>query len=92
MFNAARAALVAVDQERLSASKTHAGVISAFGQFVVTPGLVDRSIASLMGKEAHRRLVADYQGIPIPDDEAKEAVTDAELFVDAIVRQFRLNP
>lgn len=89
MFNAARAALIAVGQERLSAAKTHSGVISAFGQFVVNAGKIDPPIAKFLGKDAHLRLVADYEGTPITVDEAKDAIREATLFLDAVVKQVR---
>jgi uncharacterized protein (UPF0332 family) len=84
MFNSVRAALIAVGQDQLSRSKTHAGVISAFGLFLVKAGHIDPAVAKYLGQEAHLRLVADYEGTEIPLEDAKVAFTQAQAFVQAI--------
>jgi uncharacterized protein (UPF0332 family) len=84
MFNAARASLIAVGEEQRSRSKTHAALISAFGQFVVNAGYVSPELARALGKEANRRLIVDYNCIEQTVENGHQSLSTAKVFVAAI--------
>ena len=85
MFNAARAALVAVGADILPGTiKTHAGLIGAFGKYVVQAGHIDADWGRALNKAEQIRLVADYSSDPIAQDDATATVEMAGLFVTKI--------
>src|SRR3546814_18294665 len=90
MFDAAHAALRSANvAETASATKTHRGLIAAFGQHLVLGGHVASELGSSLNKVERLRLLADYQGDPVSDDDAVWAVGQAESFVAAIREAFR---
>ena len=85
MFDAAHAALrYANIAERASATKTHRGLIAAFGQHLVLGGHVSAELGSALNKVERLRLLADYTGDPVSDEDAAWAVGQSEAFVAAI--------
>ena len=91
MFNASRAALVAVGQDQRSKSKTHAGLISAFGQFVVNAGHLPPELTRALGKESNRRLVADYECEELTLENAHDSIGNATQFVAAVKQWISLR-
>jgi uncharacterized protein (UPF0332 family) len=85
MFDAAQAALRATDiPESAAATKTHRGLISAFGQHLVLTGCVATELGASLNKVERLRLLADYTGDPISTTDAAWAVEQARIFVAAL--------
>ena len=80
MFHAATAALLAKDIERTS----HHAIISAFGEFLAKPGLVDKRLHRCIIEAFTLRNDCDYLA-PFEADESQAATTlqRAKEFVDA---------
>lgn len=85
MYNAARAALMAIGEERAAFSKTHSGLLSNFSLHIAKPSLVDAKWSGILAQEEKRRLLADYESEAIVLDDAKEAIGHTNEFVAAIV-------
>lgn len=89
MFNAARAALLAsgapVEPE---IAKTHGGLISAFSLHLVKTGRVPVEYGRSLNRVEELRLIADYKGDPIEQDQAANAVTQAQDFVQTMQTMF----
>ena len=89
MFDAARAALLAsgapVEPE---IARTHSGLISAFSLHLVKTGQVPVELGKALNKVEDLRLVADYKGDPIENEEAGWAVQQAEVFIHAMQSRF----
>jgi uncharacterized protein (UPF0332 family) len=63
MFDAARAALICFDHDLLNTMpKTHRGLISAVGQYLVIPKHVSADLGSALNKVERLRLLGDYTG------------------------------
>ncbi len=73
-----------------SATKTHRGLIAAFGQHLVLSGQVDAELGSSFNKVERLRLLADYTGDPVSDEDAAWAVGQADIFVAAIRDVFNI--
>jgi uncharacterized protein (UPF0332 family) len=84
MFNAARAALWTVGKMELAMARTHSGMISAFGEHLVKSGKVELAHGRNFGFEAKRRLVSDYEGLEISDEDAQQAIDNAKSFLAAV--------
>ena len=85
MFDAARAALLAAgDAVEGAASKTHNGLIAAFGRELVLTGAFDAALGRAFNRAHEIRLLADYTAEPPPLEDATWAVTQAERFVAAV--------
>ena len=85
MFDAAHAALRSANvAETASATKTHRGLIAAFGKHLVLGGHVASELGSSLNKVERLRLLADYTGDPVSDEDAAWAVGQADIFVAAI--------
>jgi uncharacterized protein (UPF0332 family) len=84
MFYAARSALIAIGQPDRAAGKTHSGIIAAFDEHLVLPGLIDAAHGRSFGRIEHDRLVADYLGEGIDLPTAVAAVERADAFVTAV--------
>ncbi|MHB1951801.1 MAG: HEPN domain-containing protein [Acidiferrobacteraceae bacterium] len=89
MFDAARAALLAsgapVEPE---IARTHSGLISAFSLHLVKTGRVPVELGKALNKVEDLRLVADYKGDPLENEDAGWAVQQAEVFVHAMQSAF----
>ena len=89
MFDAAHAALWAAGaQEPGAFIKTHSGLIALFGQELVKTGRIDAEQGRALGRVQKVRLLADYTADPPPEDDARQAVAQAEAFVTAIAAAF----
>lgn len=91
MFDAARAALLA-NADRSSAaepiSRTHGGMIAAFGSAFVKTGLMPKELGRLLNRAHEIRLVADYTGASVELTDARAMVEQAVIFVTAIRSTF----
>ena len=66
MYDAAHAALRAVNvDDSASTTKTHRGLIAAFGQYLVLAGHVPVEMGSALNQVERLRLLADYTGDPV---------------------------
>ena len=82
MFDAARAALASeVESET---TKTHSGLIAAFGLQLVKPGRLPRELGRMLNRAEDVRLLADYTGGSVEPAEARELLAQAEAFVNAM--------
>ena len=92
MFDAAHAALLAANvEETASATKTHRGLISAFGKYLVLGGHVAPEVGASLNKVERLRLIADYTGDPVSDEDSAWAVEQADTFVAAIRNGFGIE-
>ncbi len=91
MFDAAHAALFALDAENASAPiKTHNGLIAKFGQRVVASGHLAAEFGADLNRVQSLRRLADYSGDPVALDKANWAFERAEAFVAAVGSKFGL--
>jgi uncharacterized protein (UPF0332 family) len=89
MFDAARAALLASDSPVApEIAKTHNGLISAFSLHLVKPGRVPVELGKALNKTEELRLMADYKGDPVEEEDAAWAVSQAQTFVHAMQTTF----
>ena len=89
MFDAAHAALLAANVDVPEAStKTHHGLIAAFGRYLVLGKHVESSFGGALNKVQRLRQLADYTGDPVSLEDATWAVEQAEAFVAAMRSKF----
>lgn len=89
MFGAARAAVLEAHADSLeAATKTHAGLISAFGRYLVQSGQVDAELGRSLNRMQQLRMTADYLGDAPPLEDATWAIEQAEAFVATIAARF----
>lgn len=91
MVNAAQAGLLSAGVPEEKLPKTHAGLISAFGERVVKSGKVDPEFGRSINKAESLRLRADYTGVELDAATAEEALADAGRFVQSVERAFGLQ-
>jgi uncharacterized protein (UPF0332 family) len=65
-------------------ARTHSGLISAFGQYVVKAGLLPAKLGKSLNRADEVRLLADDSGGPIDIQQAAELVRAAAEFMVAI--------
>ncbi|MBT8572702.1 uncharacterized protein (UPF0332 family) [Polynucleobacter sphagniphilus] len=89
MFDAARAALLAsgVGESAVN-TKTHSGLISKFSLELVKSGQVSVELGKSLNKVEDLRLMADYKGDCISEEDATWAVNQADKFVEALCAKF----
>ena len=93
MFDAAHAALLAVRTDISEGStKTHRGLISAFGKHLVQAAHVAPEFGMALNKVERLRRLADYTGDPVSPADATWAVGQAEAFVEAMRLKFPTKP
>ena len=89
MFDSARAALIAskapVSPE---IAKTHSGLIAAFSLHLVKPGLFPVELGRAFNRTEDLRLVADYKGDPITEEESLWALQHAKTFLEEVEKRF----
>lgn len=89
MFNAARAALLASGAPvQPDIGRTHGGLISAFSLHLVKTGRVPVELGKALNKVEELRLIADYKGDPIEQEQAAWAVENCQAFVMAMQTRF----
>lgn len=87
MFDAAHAALLASGADsNPGETKTHRGLIAAFGKHLVSNGRIPSEFGKALNQVERIRLLADYTGEDIDDEAARWALTRASDFVAAIRR------
>ena len=89
MFDAARAALLAsgIDESTVN-TKTHNGLISKFSLELVKSGQVSVELGKSLNKVEDLRLMADYKGDSILEEDATWAVNQADIFVETLQTTF----
>jgi uncharacterized protein (UPF0332 family) len=87
MFNAARAALIAVGQDQLALAKTHSGLVASFAEHLVKTGHISLEQGRALAAESKRRMVGDYQGGGLSEKDANDAIANATHFL-AKVNEF----
>ncbi len=81
MFDAARAALLAIGME---VGKMHRGVLNAFSACFIKDGPLPKDIGRFLKHAETFRYVADYEGSPIGLNDARELVEQAEHIVATV--------
>lgn len=84
MFYAARAALLTAGHTEKAMGKTHAGLISAFGEIIVKPGHLDPGLGRALSRASRDRLIADYVGDLVENDVAERTIEAAAGFLIAV--------
>lgn len=84
MFNAAHAALIWSDaMTDPAAVKTHNGLMTAFGQYLIRPGHLSVELGKSLNRVERIRLLADYTG-EVSAEKAVMAIEQAVLFVETV--------
>ena len=87
MFDAARAALLSVDPTiAAETARSHTGLISVFSLRLVKTGIVPIELGKSLNKAEDLRLIADYKGDPIAQEQAEWVVGQAEHFVKSMLK------
>jgi len=82
MFDAAHAALASeADPE---ASRTHNGLIAAFGLRLIRTGRLPKELGRMLNRAEEVRLLADYTGGAVEPQDASELLSQAGAFVRAV--------
>lgn len=90
MFHAAQGGGLPAAGTDASATKTHRGLIAAFGQHLVRPGIVEAELGRSLNRVEAIRLTADYLGEAPSEEDAAWALGEAETFIRAIRTAFAL--
>lgn len=77
MFDAARAALANAAEPETT--KTHGGLIAAFGLQLVKPGRLPKALGRMLNRAEEVRLLADYTGGSVESAGARELLSQAGL-------------
>jgi uncharacterized protein (UPF0332 family) len=89
MFDAAHAALLRSGAHINPAeTRTHRGLIAAFGEHLIKPGLLPTDLGKSFNQVERVRLLADYTGEEIDEDKTRWAVEQAAAFVEAVRRKY----
>ncbi|MEI2769723.1 MAG: HEPN domain-containing protein [Candidatus Competibacter sp.] len=90
MFDAAHAALLRHQPGINPAeTRTHNGLITAFGKHLIKTGLMTPELGRVLNQVERIRLLADYTGEEIEPDKAAWAVEQATVFVETIQNSIR---
>lgn len=84
MYDAAHAALLAENKADYKVTKTHSGLIAAFGLHIVSTNKISRELGRTFNEVEQLRLLADYTGEEITHEQASDAVSKAEAFIAAV--------
>lgn len=91
MFDAAHAALLAACINfNPATTKTHSGLIGTFSEQLIKSGQLSVEMGKQLNQVERIRLLADYTGEEVTNDNAHWAVDAAASFVGAIKRKFAL--
>ena len=92
IFNAAHAALLSIKIEIPEVStKSHRGLISAFGKYIVNGNYIEAKFGRMLNRVERLRLIADYTGDIITLEHATLALENAELFIKEITTWLNLK-
>ena len=87
MFDAAHAALLwAGARVNPAETKTHRGLIAAFGEHLVKTARLTADVGKALNQVERIRLLADYTGEEVAADKARWAVEQAGAFVGTVQR------
>lgn len=90
MFDAAHAALLASGADsNPGETRTHRGLIAAFGKHLVHSGRIPAELGKSLNQVERVRLLADYTGEEIDHEAAQWTVERAASFLDAIQQHLR---
>lgn len=90
MFDAAHAALLRHQPGINPAeTRTHNGLITAFGKHLIKTGLMTPELGRVLNQVEQIRLLVDYTGEEIEPDKAAWAVEQASVFVETIQNSIR---
>ena len=78
------AALLAENNADYKITKTHSGLIAAFGLHIVSTNKISRELGRSFNEVEQLRLLADYTGEEITSEQVHRAVKKAETFVAEI--------
>jgi uncharacterized protein (UPF0332 family) len=84
MYDAAHAALLAVSSVDFKTTKTHRGLIAAFGHQLIQTNVLPRALGRSLNEVEQVRLLADYTGDDVTTATAHWAVEQARVFVAAV--------
>lgn len=84
MYDAAHAALMAENSTDYKVTKTHSGLIAAFGLHIVSTNKISRELGRAFNEVEQLRLLADYTGEEITSARVHSAVKKAKIFVTEI--------
>jgi uncharacterized protein (UPF0332 family) len=85
MFDAAKAALMGlVPGSDPALTKTHSGLISAFGLQLVRTGRLPIALGKSLNRAHEIRQIADYTGDEVSAGHAKALIEQADVFVNSI--------
>ena len=85
MFDAARAALLAIEEPlQTEAIKTHSGLITAFSLYLIKTGRISEQYGKALRQVDQIRLIADYSDAEIESADAAAAIRQASDFVAAV--------
>jgi uncharacterized protein (UPF0332 family) len=89
MFDAAHAALLwGGAQVNPAQTKTHAGLIAAFGLQLVKTDILPAELGKALNQVERVRLLADYTGEEVDIEKTRWAVGQAEVFLAAVKSRF----
>ena len=89
MFDAAHAALLQSKSHIDPAeTKTHRGLIAAYGKHLIVSGLLTAETGKSLNRVERVRLLADYTGEEIDGKTADWAIEQADAFLKAIAQRF----
>lgn len=92
MFNAARAALIGSGAATEAArAKTHSGLQASFNQFLIKTGELPKELGADLRRAEQLRLLADYLGDPISEDDAETMLVQAARFVNVIQKRLHAS-
>lgn len=81
-----------LEAEGVPRPKTHNGLIAELSRVYVKSGRMDATMGAVLSRLQNLRLVADYTLEPIPLENARRAVAEAEQFVAAARALGRTTP
>lgn len=85
MFDAARAALLDVDElVRSEIIKTHSGLIAAFSLHLIKPGHIPAQYGKSLSQVGQIRLIADYSDEEVDREAGASAIEQANRFIEAV--------
>ena len=91
MFDMARAALLRTGVTEDKLPRTLSGVINAFRQQAILPGLINEQLGTEFSRTETLRIMADYTGTDISQKKAADTVAKASLFLQTVERVFDLS-
>lgn len=72
-------------------TKTHRGLLVAFGLHIVRDGPISKDIGRLLQRAQELRHVADYRSDSVELADAQELITQTKTFLEAITAEYELT-